>query len=204
MKGLRQLLSDSLAVFLRLSACSTTSWHVPTVQFSHLDHLPYQRSPAGNDKALPAVMMSPPSCLSTPSSYLQSSFDLTLREYSKETGIDLIRHSFAASPDNIGDVDTTIVALRERSRVSSDPGADDPIAQLVSQLRSIAHIVSLLSPAEALRDNIDLVRLREHDSHILHTSLLTLRSGSHLKKRSIPALASSSQSVVFFFPRESL
>jgi hypothetical protein len=178
MKGLRQLLSDSLAVFLRLSACSTTSCHIPTVNegLSHLDHLPDQRSPAGDDEALPAAMMSPPPCLNTPSSYLQSSFDLTLREYSKETGIDLTRHSFAASLDNIGDVDTTIVALRGRSRISSDPGADDPIAKLVSQLRSIAHIVSLLSPTEALRDNIDLVCLMEHDSHILHTGLLTLTS----------------------------
>jgi hypothetical protein len=175
MRGLRQLLSDSMAVFLRLSACNTTSCHIPTVneELSHLDHLPDQRSPAGNDEALPAVMMSPPPYLCTPSSYLQSLFDLTLREYSKETGIDLIRHSFAASLDNIGDVNTTIVALRERSQVSSDAGADDPIAELVSQLRSIAHIVSLLSPTEALRGNIDLVCLREHNSHILHTSLLT-------------------------------
>lgn len=178
MKGLRQLLSDSLAVFLRLSACSTTSCHIPTANqgLSHLDHLPDQRSQAGDDEALSAAMMPPPPCLNTPSSYLQSSFDLTLREYSKETGIDLTRHSFAASLDNIGDVDTTIVALRARSRISSDPGADDPIAQLVSQLRSIAHIVSLLSPTEALRANIDLVCLMVHDSQILHTGLLTLTS----------------------------
>ena len=181
MKGLRQLLSDSLAVFLHLSACSTASCHTPTVieELSHLrsfNHLPNQPPPEGDDEALSALTMFPPPCMNTPSSYLQSSFDLTLREYSKETGIDLIRHPFASSLDNIDDVDTTIAALREQSRVSSDPQADDPIAQLMNQLRSITHIVSLLSPTEALRDNIDLVCLREHDPHILNTGLLTLTS----------------------------
>jgi len=182
MKGLRQLLSDSLAVFLRLSACSTTSRHTLTVieELSYhqpFDHLPdQQRSPAGDDEALSAVTMSPPPGMSTPPSYLQSSFDLTLREYSKETGIDLIRHPFAASLDNIDDISTTIAALRERSRVSSDPQADDLVTQMVNQLRSITHIVSLLSPTEALSDNIDLVCLRKHDSHIFHTGLLKLTS----------------------------
>jgi len=161
MKGLRQLLSDSLEVFFRLSACSTASCQTQTVieELSHLqsfDRLPNQRFPAGDDEALSALTMSPPPCMNTPPSYLQSCFDLTLREYSKETGIDLIRHPFAASLDNIDDVDTTIAALRERSRVSSGPKADDCIAQLMNQLRSITHIVSLLSPIEALSDNIDL------------------------------------------------
>ena len=181
MKGLRQLLSESLEVFLRLSTCNTASFHTLTVieelsPHQSFGHLPDQRSSAGDDEALSAVTMSPPSCMTTPTSYLQSSFDLTLREYSKETGIDLIRYPFAASLDNIDDVDTTIAALRDQSRLSSDPQADDPIAQLVNQLRSITHIVSLLSPTEALSDNIDLVCLREHDSHILHTGLLTLTS----------------------------
>lgn len=181
MKGLRQLLSDSLEVILRLSACSTASCHTQTVieELSHpqsFDHLPDQRSPAGDDEALSALTMSPSPCMNTPPSYLQSSFDLTLREYTKETGIDLIRHPFAASLDNIEDVDTIIAALRERSRVSSDPQADDHIAQLENQLRSITHIVSLLSPIEGLSDNIDLVGLREHGSHILNTGLLTLTS----------------------------
>jgi hypothetical protein len=170
MKGLRQLLSDSLAVFLRLLACSTTSRHTLTVieELSHhqpFDHLPHQLSPPGDNEALSAVTISPPPGMSTPSSYLQSSFDLTLREYSKETGIDLIRHPFATSLDNIDDVNTTIAALRERSRVSSDPQAGYLVAQMVNQLRSITHIVSLLSPSEALSDNIDLVCLRKHDSH---------------------------------------
>lgn len=169
MKGLRQLLSDSLAVFLRFPACSTTSRHTLTVieemsNHQPFDHLPDQRSP-GDNEAVSTVTMSPPPGMSTPSSYLQSSFDLTLREYLKETGIDLIRHPFAASLDNIDDVNTTIAALRERSRVSSDPQAGYLVAQMVNQLRSITHIVSLLSPTEALSDNIDLVCLRKHDSH---------------------------------------
>lgn len=184
MKGLRQLLSDSLEVFLRLSACSTTSRHTSTIieEFSHpqpFDHHPLpdqQRPHDDSDEALSAVTMSPPPSMSTPPSYLQSSFDLTLREYSKETGINLIRHPFAASLNNIDDVNTAIAALRERSRVSSDLQADDLVAQMVNQLRSITHIVSLLSPTEALNDNIDLVCLRKHDSHIFHAGLLKLTS----------------------------
>lgn len=159
MKGLRQLLSDSLQIFLRLSACNTTSFHQPTVfEESHhhsCDHLPYQRSLASDNETL--ATMSPPRFTITPSSYLQSSFDLTLREYSKQIEVDLIAHPFAASLDDVNSLDTTIAALRERTRVSNDSKTDDHIAQLMSYLKSIIHIVSLLSPPEALSENIDLV-----------------------------------------------
>jgi hypothetical protein len=158
MKGLKHLLSDSLKIFLHISACNTTSFHQPTAIESHhhsCDHPPYQRSLASDDETL--ATMSPPRCTITPSSYLQSSFDLTLREYSRQIEVDLISHPFAASLDNVNSLDTTIAALRERTRVSNDSKTDDNIAQLMSYLKSIIHIVSLLSPPEALSENIDLV-----------------------------------------------
>jgi hypothetical protein len=161
MRVLRKLLSGTLAVFLRLSACNTTSSYPLTAieESTHhplFDYLPDQRSQVSDDEAVPAPTMSPSPHIVTPSSYLQSSFDLTLREYSKQTGIDLIGHPFAASLDNLDSVDTAIAELRERTPVSSD-FQDDSIALLRNQLKSITHIVSLLSPTEALRGNIDSV-----------------------------------------------
>jgi hypothetical protein len=160
MKGLRQLLSDSLQLFLRLSACNTTSFHQPTVieESSHhhsCDHLAYQRDVAGDYEML--ATMSPLRFTTKPSSYLQSSFDLTLREYSKQTEIDLIAHPFAVSLHDVNSLNTTIAALRERTRVSNDSKTDDHMAQLMSYLKSITHLVSLLSPREALSEHIDLV-----------------------------------------------
>jgi hypothetical protein len=96
----------------------------------------------------------------TPISYLQSSFNLTLEEYSKQTGIDLIEHSFGASFDH---TETAIAAVLERTRVSSNSETDGPMAQLIKQLNSITRIVSLLSPTEALSESIDLVSHRELD-----------------------------------------
>ncbi|KAH9971440.1 hypothetical protein BJV74DRAFT_799128 [Russula compacta] len=156
MKALRQLLSDSLAVFLRLSACNTTSSHIPAPieKSSHQqssDHLSDQQSPASANDFSAATMSLQPDII-TPSSYLQSVFNLTLVEYSKQTGIDLITHSFAAGLDDIYSVDRVITTLRERTGASN---MGDPIAQLVGQLKSIVHIVSLLSPSEALSENID-------------------------------------------------
>ena len=160
MRALRKLLSDTLAVFLRLSACNTTSSYPLTAIEESTHHslfeIPDQRSQVSDDEAVPAPTMSPPPHIVAPSSYLQSSFDLTLREYSKQTGIDLIGHPFAASFDNLDSVDTAIAALRERTPVSSD-SQDDSIALLMNQLKSITHIVSLLSPTEALRGYIDSV-----------------------------------------------
>jgi hypothetical protein len=159
MKGLRQLLSDSLQIFLRLSACNTTSFHQPTVteEFypQSCDHLPFQQSLASDDETL--TTMSPPRFTITPSSYLQSCFDLTLREYSKHIDVDLIAHPFAATLDDVNSLDTTMAALRERSRVPNDSKTEDHMAQLMSYLKSIIHIVSLLSPPEALSENIDMV-----------------------------------------------
>lgn len=159
MKVLRQLLSDSLAVFLRLSACNTTSSHIPAPiekpsYQQPSDHLPDQQSPASANEALSAATMSLQSDIITPSPYLQSSFNLVLVEYSKQTGIDLITHSFAAGLDDIYSVDRAITTLRERTGASN---IGDPIAQLVGHLKSIVHIVSLLSPSEAISENIDPV-----------------------------------------------
>ena len=187
MKGWRQLLSDSLQIFLRLSACNTTSFHQPTVieESTHhhsCDHLQYQR-PLASDYETLATMSPPPRFTITPSSYLQSSFNLTLREYSKQTEIDLIAHPFAASLDDVNSLDTTIAALRERTRVSNDSKTDDHIAQLMNYLKSISHIVSLLSPPEALSENIDMVCHRDwfpraecafSDAHIV--AILTCES----------------------------
>jgi len=159
MKGLRQFLSDTLATFLRLSACHT---HLSTsVEESFrrpsLDHILYHQSPT-NEETVPVPPMSPPPYIFTPTPFLQSSFDVTLVEYSKLTGIDLITHPFAAIfDDDIHTVDMVVAAMQERVRPSGDLKMDNLIAGLMGHQKSIAHIMSLLSPRQALSENIDLV-----------------------------------------------
>jgi hypothetical protein len=179
MKWLRELLSDSLQVFLRLSVCNTTFSDQSTVieesSYHHsCDHLPYQRSLASDDETLTATIMSPPRSIISPRSYLQSSFDLTFNEYSKQTGINLIAHPFAASIDDIDSFHTTMAALPQRIRMANDPQTGDAIARLMNHLKSIIYIVSLLSPPEALSENVDLVCSRELGSDELFSRPLTL------------------------------
>ncbi|KAH9960124.1 hypothetical protein BC827DRAFT_414697 [Russula dissimulans] len=160
MRALRQFLSDTLATFLRLSACHT---HISTSveeSFRHpsLDHLPYHLSPTNeDDKTVPVPTMSPSPYIFTPSSYLQSSFDVTLVEYSRLTGIDLITHPFAAIfDDDIHTVDMVVAAMQERAQPSGDLKMDSLIAGLMNHLKSIAHVMSLLSPRVSLSEHIDL------------------------------------------------
>ncbi|KAI9449561.1 hypothetical protein F5148DRAFT_1247082 [Russula earlei] len=152
-----RLLSHALDIFLRLSTCKPTSSHLQTPlehQLSH-DHLPHQQFPANDDESFSMPAMSQQPYIVTPSSYLQSSFNLTLIEYSHQTGIDLTTHPFAAIVNDIHSVDATIAALQERILSSSDSKIGDSIAGLMSKLKSIVHIVFLLSPSEALSENID-------------------------------------------------
>ena len=172
MTALRQVLSDSLAVVLRLSACKTTSAHPPEIIEESVNPRSYpppspppdQQSRASTDTTATTstsititTMPSKPHIFKPPS-YLQSLFDLTLIEYSNLTGINLNKHPFVASLDDISSADTAIAILRKRTRLSKDFQADDPMALLMGQLESIIHMVSLLSPSEALRDHIDPVR----------------------------------------------
>jgi hypothetical protein len=183
MTALKQVLSDFLAVLLRLSACRTTSSHIPeTVEESfhqYTDpHLLDQQPRASDDTTTTttsATTMALKPHIVKPSSYLQSIFDLTLAEYSKQTGIDLMTHPFVISIDDITPVDKVITVLRERRRPSSTPQTDDPMALLMGHLESIAHMVSLLSPSEALHDNIDPVCQSglDPDSQTFYMRILT-------------------------------
>lgn len=163
MKALR-LLSDSLAVLLRVSVCKTTSAHISEIveesfdpQSSNLsDRLPA----ASDDETLTTTTMSTMSLqpdILEPTSYLQSMFNVTLVEYSRQTGIDLITRPFISSLDDVCSVDKAITVLRERSQPLNNPQMDDKMVLMSCQLESIFHIVSLLTPSEALRDNIDPV-----------------------------------------------
>ncbi len=166
MKTLRLILPDSLAVLLRLSARKTTSAHISgTIEESFhqqssrlLDHPPDQQSAASDDETLTTTTtMSLPPDMLKPTSYLQSLFNLTLVEYSKQTGIDLMTNPFIATLDGLCSVDKAITVLRERPLPSSNLQVDDRVVPLMCQLESIFHIVSLLTPSEALCDNLDPV-----------------------------------------------
>ena len=174
MKALR-LLTDSLAALLRLSACRTSSAHIPETAEESFDsqssNLSDRQPTASDDETLTATttMTLQPDILK-PTSYFQSLFNLTLVEYSRQTEIDLITHPFISSFDDICSVDKAITALRERSRPLNNPQMDDKMVLLIRQLKSIFYIVSLLTPSEALCDNIDPVCQPDLDlnSHILH------------------------------------
>ncbi len=188
MKPLRLILSDSLAALFRLSACNTTSGHIPDAveesfhpQSSHLS----DQQLAGNDNetlSTTPTMSSPPDIL-RPSSYLQSIFNLTLVEYSRQTEIDLITYPFIASLDDISSVDKAIVVLRDQSQPPNGPEMDDPMSLLMCRLESIVHIVSLLTPSEALYDIIEPVCQSnlDLDSHILYVQSRLLQQFSPAK-----------------------
>jgi hypothetical protein len=161
MKALR-LLSDTLVVLLRLSACKTTSAHVlETVEESfdqQSSNLSDQQPAASDDETLATTTtMSLQPDILRPTSYFQSLFNLTLVEYSRQTGIDLITHPLILSLDDICSVDKAINALRERYQPLNNPQMDDKMVLLICQLKSIFYMVSLLTPSEALCDNIDPV-----------------------------------------------
>lgn len=176
MKALR-LLSDSLAVFLRASVCKTTSAHIlETVEesFDYQSSNLSDRQPAASDdsdETLTATTMSLQPDILEPTSYLQSMFNLTLVEYSRQTGIDLITRPFLSSLDDVCSVDKAITVLRERSRPLNKPQRDDKMVLMSCRLESIFYIVSLLTPSEALRDNIDPVRQSDLDLDS-HTSYM--------------------------------
>ena len=161
MKALRRL-SDSLAVLLRLPACKTTE----TVEesFDQQSSNPPDPQPAArDDETLTTLTTDTTTIMSLhphilePTSYFQSLFNLTLVEYSKQTEIDLITHPFVSSLDDLCSVDKAITILRERSKPSNNPQMDDKTIVLSCQLESIFYVVSLLTPSEALCDNIDPV-----------------------------------------------
>lgn len=189
MRSLRKLLSVPSAVLLRLSPCNTKSAH-PPISFEHSshsqfsDHPPDTQSHLNQDKVLPTPRM--PSSRShriTSSSYLQSCFDLTLTEYSKETGIDLIKHPIVATLDQCDCVDTVIAAILGQIR-SNDSKIDRSMVELMRQLKSTVQIVFWLSPTDALSDNIDLVGRRLPGSCILYGHAVT-----HALQRFTPAKA---------------
>jgi hypothetical protein len=179
MKALR-LLSDSLAVLFRLSACRTTSVHLSETVEESFDqrssNLSDRQPAASDDETLTNTTTMPlqPDILK-PTSYFQSLFNLTLVEYSRQTGVDLITQPSISSLDDICSVDKAITALLERSQPLNNPQMDDKMVLLIRQLKSIFYIVSLLTPSEALCDNIDPVCLSdlELNSHILHVHFLT-------------------------------
>ena len=161
MKALK-LLSDSLAALLRLSACRTTSTYISETLEESFDQQSSNlsdRQPAASDDetlTITTTMTLQPDIL-LPTSYLQSLFNLTLIEYSRQTGIDLITQPSISSLDDICSVDKAINALLERSQPLNNPQMDDKMALLIRQLKSIFYIVSLLTPSEALCDNINPV-----------------------------------------------
>jgi hypothetical protein len=114
MKALR-LLSDSLAVLLRLSACGTTSTDISETVEKSFDQQPSNlsdRQPAASDDEMlttTTTMALQPDIL-LPTSYFQSLFNLTLIEYSRQTGVDLITHPSISSLDDICSVDKAITA----------------------------------------------------------------------------------------------
>lgn len=157
MKALRRL-SHSLAVLLRPSASKTTSTHISETVEEPLDQKSsnlsdQQPTASDDDETLATTTMSLQPDILEPTSFLQSLFNLTLVEYSRQTGIDLITHPLIPNLDDICSADKAITALRERSQPFSNPKMDDKMVQL----KSIFYIVSLLTPSEALRDNIDPV-----------------------------------------------
>ena len=162
MKKPLRLLSDSMAALLRLSFRKVTSAHISeTVEESfdqHSSSLSDQQPTASDDKTLTTstTMSLQPKKLQ-PYSYLQAIFNLTLVEYSKQTGIDLTTHPIVSSLDDNYSIDETINVLRERSRPLNNPQMGDKDIQLICQLKSIFYIVSLLTPSEALCGHIDPV-----------------------------------------------
>jgi len=166
MKALR-LLSDSLAAVLRLSACKTTSADISEVVEESFDqqssNLSDRQPKTRDDDTLTTTTMSLQPDILEPISYFQSLFNLTLVEYSRQTGIDLVTRPFISSLDDICSVDKAITALRERSRPLNNPQMNNKMVLLSCQLESIFYIVSLLTPSEALRDNIDPVRQSDLD-----------------------------------------
>jgi hypothetical protein len=175
MKALR-VLSDSLAVLLRLSACKTTSAHISETVEESFDpqssNLSDQQPAANDDETLATTTMSLQPDILKPTSYFQSLFNLSLVEYSRQTGIDLITHPLISSLDDICSVDKAITALRERCQPLNNPQMDDKTVLVICQLKSIFYIVSLLTPSEALRDNIDTVCQSDLDL-ISHTFTCT-------------------------------
>jgi hypothetical protein len=169
MKALR-LLSDSLAVLLRLSACKTTSAHISETVEESFDqqssNLSDQQPAASDDETLTIMSLQPD--ILKPTSYFQSLFNLTLVEYSRQTGIDLIAQPFISSLDDICSFDKAITVLRERPQPLNNSQMDDKMVLLSGQLKSIFYIVSLLSPSDALCDNIDPVCQSDLDLN-LHT-----------------------------------
>ena len=212
MTALRQVVSDSLAVLLRLSACKTKSAHPPEIIEESVNPRSYpppqdQQSRASTDTtattstSITITTMSLKPHIFKPPSYLQSIFDLTLIQYSNLTRVDLFTHPFVASLDDISSADTAIAILRKRTRFSKDSQTDDPVALLMGHLESIVHIVSLLSPSEALRDHIDPVCLSGLDlgSHILYVHSDAHYSSFHPQKLFLAASVFSLQYVAFCF-----
>ena len=170
MKALRRL---SVAALLRLSARKTTETVKESSDLQSFN-LPDQQPIAIDNETLTITTMPlqpdiQPDILE-PTSYLQSLFNLTLLEYSRQTGIDLITHPLISSLDDIPSVDKAITVLRDRSQPLYKPQMDDNMVLLSGQLESIFNIVSLLTPSEALCDNIDPVRQSDLDlnSHTLY------------------------------------
>jgi hypothetical protein len=161
MKALR-LLSDSLAAVLRLSTCKTTETVEESFDQQSSD-LSDQQPATSDDETLTTTMSLQQPDILEPTSYFQSLFNLTLLEYSRQTGTDLISHPFISSLDDICSVDKAITVLRKRSQPLNNPQMNDKTALLSCQLESIFHIVSLLTPSEALRDNIDPVSQSDLD-----------------------------------------
>lgn len=161
MKALRRL-SGSLARLLRPPAPKTTSTHTSETVEEPFDQKSsnlsdQQPTASDDDETLATTTMSLQPDILEPTSFLQSLFNLTLVEYSRQTGIDLITHPIISNLDDICSVDKAITTLRERSQPLNNPKMDDKMVPLICQLKSIFYIVSLLTPSEALRDNIDPV-----------------------------------------------
>jgi hypothetical protein len=202
MKALR-LLSDSLAVLFRHSACRTTSAHISETVVESFDQQSSNlsdRQPAANDDetltTITTTMSLQPDILE-PTSYFQSLFNLTLVEYSKQTGMDLITHPFISSFDDICSVDKAITVLRERSQPLNNLQMGDKVVLLIGQIKSIFYIVSLLTPSEALCDNIDPVCQSDLDlnSHFTCAFSDVYYSNFHPQKLSMAASVFSLQCV---------
>jgi len=210
MKALR-ILSDSLAVLFRHSACRTTSAHISEPIVESLDqqssNLSDRQPAASDDETLTttSTMFLQPDILE-PTSYFQSLFNLTLVEYSKQTGIDLITHPFISSLDDICSVDKAITVLRERSQPLNNPRMGDNMVLLIGQIKSIFYIVSLLTPSEALCDNIDPVCQSDLDFNLHFTCTFSdvYYSNFHLQKLSMAASVFSLQCVAILITSVSI
>jgi hypothetical protein len=193
MKALR-LLSDFLAVLFRLSACRTTSVHLSETVEESFDqrssNLSDRQPAASDDETLTNTTTMPlqPDILK-PTSYFQSLFNLTLVEYSRQTGVDLITHPSISSLNDICSVDKAITILRERSQPLNNPQMEDKMVLLICKIKSIFYIVSLLTPSEALCDNIDPVCQSDLDlnSHFTCAFSDVYYSNFHPQKLSMAA-----------------